>query len=171
MKNMFNSIFLTLGIAAGSVACNVKPVLTTVSSVDLNRYLGTWYELASYPQFFERGCTNVKATYTLKEGYVEVYNESLKDGKPNNIKGKAFVVPNTGNSKLKVHFFWPFKGNYWIIDLAPDYSWAIVSDPKLKTLWILSRNKTLDAALYNSLLEKLVIKGFERNKIIKMVQE
>lgn len=171
MKNTFKSIFLTLGIVTGSVACDVKPVLTTVSSVDLNRYLGTWYELASYPQFFERGCTNVKATYTLKDGYVEVYNESLKDGKPNNIKGKAFVVPNTGNSKLKVQFFWPFKGNYWIIDLAPDYSWAIVSDPKLKTLWILSRNKTMDVGLYNSLLEKLVIKGFERNKIIKMVQE
>jgi len=171
MKNTFKSIFLTLGIVTGSVACDVKPVLTTVSSVDLNRYLGTWYELASYPQFFERGCTNVKATYTLKDGYVEVYNESLKDGKLNNIKGKAFVVPNTGNSKLKVQFFWPFKGNYWIIDLAPDYSWAIVSDPKLKTLWILSRNKTMDVGLYNSLLEKLVIKGFERNKIIKMVQE
>jgi len=170
MKNTFKSIFLTLGIVTGSIACDVKPVLTTVSSVDLNRYLGTWYELASYPQFFERGCTNVKATYTLKDGYVEVYNESLKDGKLNNIKGKAFVVPNTGNSKLKVQFFWPFKGNYWIIDLAPDYSWAIVSDPKLKTLWILSRNKTMDVGLYNSLLEKLVIKGFERNKIIKMVQ-
>jgi len=170
MKNSIKSIFLTLGIATGSVACDVKPVLTTVPAVDLNRYLGTWYELASYPQFFERGCTHVKATYTLKDDYVEVYNESLKDGKPNNIKGKAFVVPNTGNSKLKVQFFWPFKGNYWIIDLASDYSWAIVSDPKLKTLWILSRTKTMDAELYNSLLEKLVLKGFDKNKIIKMVQ-
>jgi len=65
------------------------------------------------------------------------------------MKGKAFVVPNTGNSKLKVQFFWSFKGNYWIIDLASDYSWAIVSDPKLKTLWILSRTKTMDAELYN----------------------
>ena len=171
MKHTFKSILMTIGIATGSVACDAKPVLTTVSSVDLNRYLGTWYELASYPQFFERGCSNVKATYALKDGYVEVYNQSLKNGKPNNIKGKAFVVPNTGNAKLKVQFFWPFKGNYWIIDLATDYSWAIVSDPKLKTLWILSRTKTMDAKLYNSLLEKLVIKGFDKNKIIKMVQE
>lgn len=171
MKKSIKSILLTMGIATGSVACDVKPVLTTVSSVDVNRYLGTWYELAAYPQFFERGCTNVKATYSLKDGYIEVYNESMKDGKPNNIKGKAFVVPDSCNSKLKVQFFWPFKGDYWIIDLAPDYSWAIVSDPKLKTLWILSRSKMMDADLYYSLIEKLERRGFDRNKIIKMKQE
>ncbi len=171
MKYNFKFILLKLGIAATFVSCDSKPLVKAVASVDLNRYMGTWYELASYPQFFERGCINVKATYIMKDGYVEVYNESLKNGKPNNIKGKAFVVPKTDNAQLKVQFFWPFKGNYWVIDLAPDYSWAIVSDPKRKTLWILSRNKIMDTELYNSLIEKLEIKGFEKNKIIKMKQE
>jgi len=145
--------------------------LTTVKSVDLQRYSGTWYELASYPQFFEKGCRNVKATYTAKEGYIEVFNQSIKKGKPNNIKGKAFVVENSGNAKLKVQFFWPFKGNYWIIGLADDYSWALVSDPNRKTLWILSRTPKMDVVLYNSLINKLVEKGFKKEKIVKMVQE
>jgi len=137
----------------------------------LQRYSGTWYELASYPQFFEKGCRNVKATYTAKEGYIEVFNQSIKKGKPNNIKGKAFVVENSGNAKLKVQFFWPFKGNYWIIGLADDYSWALVSDPNRKTLWILSRTPKMDVVLYNSLINKLVEKGFKKEKIVKMVQE
>src|SRR5665647_231795 len=171
MKNTFKSIFLTLGIVTGSVACDVKPVLTTVSSVDLNRYLGTWYELASYPQFFERGCSNVRATYTAQDDFIKVYNQSTKDGKPNEITGKAFVVANSGNAKLKVQFFWPFKGDYWIIDLDKDYKWAIVSDPKQKTLWILSRSKTMDETLYNSLIDSLVKKGYSQTKIVKMVQE
>jgi apolipoprotein D and lipocalin family protein len=81
------------------------------------------------------------------------------------------VVGNSGNAKLKVQFFWPFKGNYWIIDLADDYSWAIVSDPNRKTLWILSRTQKMDNALYNSLLDKLVKRGFDKGKIVKMVQQ
>jgi apolipoprotein D and lipocalin family protein len=80
-------------------------------------------------------------------------------------------VGNSGNARLKVQFFWPFKGNYWIIDLANDYSWALVSDPNRKTLWILSRTPKMDDALYNSLIEKLVARGFEKEKIVKMVQE
>lgn len=171
MKILFKPFFSFLFIALSCTACKQTAPLATVSSVDLERYVGTWYELASYPQFFERGCSNVRATYTAKNGYIEVFNQSIKDGKPNDIKGKAFVVPNSGNAKLKVQFFWPFKGNYWIIELDKDYAWAIVSDPKLKTLWILSRTPKMEEVLYNSLIERLVKKGFDKNKIVKMVQE
>jgi apolipoprotein D and lipocalin family protein len=167
LKSLVAAVFVTIGCSAGEP----KTTLTTVKQVDLQRYSGTWYELASYPQFFERGCSNVKATYTPKDGYVEVFNQSIKKGKQNDIKGKAFVVDHSGNAKLKVQFFWPFKGNYWIIDLADDYSWALVSDPNRKTLWILSRNPKMDEVLYNSLIAKLVSRGFDKQKIVKMVQE
>jgi apolipoprotein D and lipocalin family protein len=70
-----------------------------------------------------------------------------------------------------VQFFWPFKGDYWIIDLADDYSWAVVSDPKRKTLWILSRTKQMDESLYNTLINRLVKNGFESDKIVKMIQK
>jgi apolipoprotein D and lipocalin family protein len=158
-------------VAIGCSACEPTTTLTTVQSVDLQRYAGTWYELASYHQFFERGCSHVKATYTSKNGYIEVFNQSVKNNKPNNIKGKAFVVSNSGNAKLKVRFFWPFKGNYWIIDLADDYAWAIVSDPNRNTLWILSRSPVMEDGLYNSLIAKLVKRGFDKDRIVKMVQE
>lgn len=152
-------------------ACKSNSILKTVDSVDISRYAGTWYEIASYPQFFERGCSNVKATYTAKNNYIEVFNQSIKNGKPNEIKGKAFVVKNSGNAKLKVQFFWPFKGDYWIIDLANDYSWAVVSNPKRSTLWILSRTPRMDKLLYDSLIDKLVKRGFDINRITKMKQE
>lgn len=152
-------------------ACKSNSILKTVDSVDISRYAGTWYEIASYPQFFERGCSNVKATYTAKNKYIEVFNQSIKNGKPNAIKGKAFVVENSGNAKLKVQFFWPFKGDYWIIDLANDYSWVVVSNPKRSTLWILSRTPRMDKLLYDSLIDKLVKRGFDINKITKMKQE
>ena len=171
MKTTLNSILASFFVAIGCSAYESRTTLTTVQSVDLSRYTGTWYEIASYPQFFERGCTNVKATYTAKQGYIEVFNQSIKNHKPNNIKGKAFVVSNTGNAKLKVQFFWPFRGNYWIIGMAEDYSWALVSDPKRSTLWILSRAPKMDGKLYNSLIDKLVLKGFDKEKIVRMIQE
>ena len=167
LKSLIAAFFVTIGCSSGVP----KTSLITVDSVDLKRYSGTWYELASYPQFFERGCTNVKATYTPKDGYIEVFNQSIKNKKINNIKGKAFVVGNSGNAKLKVQFFWPFKGDYWIVDLASDYSWAIVSNPKRTTLWILSRKPVMDEKLYNLLVAGLVDKGFDKGKIVKMEQK
>ena len=171
MKITHNSILAALLVSIGCSSGASTSSLTTVPSVDLKRYSGTWYELASYPQFFERGCSNVKATYTPKDGYIEVFNESIKKNKPNSIKGKAFVVGNSGNAKLKVQFFWPFKGDYWIVDLASDYSWAIVSNPKRTTLWILSRKSVMDEKLYNLLVAGLVDKGFDKGKIVKMEQK
>jgi len=171
MKTILRIVLLVMFISITTSSCNSNPMLSTVPSVDLVRYSGTWYSIASYPQFFERGSKNVRATYTPKVGYIEVYNQSTKDGKPNDIRGKAFIVDNTGNAKLKVQFFWPFKGNYWIIKLADDYSWAVVSDPKRKTLWVLSRTPKMDETLYNSILNDLSVIGFYKSKIVKMEQE
>ena len=107
-----------------------KPPLTAVESVDLQRYLGKWYEIASYPAWFQKGCTGTTAEYSLlADGKIQVVNRCRKDsldGPLKESKGKAEVTDPATNAKLKVWFFWPFKGNYWIIDLSPDYQWAVV---------------------------------------------
>ena len=143
--------------------------LTTVPNVDLNKYIGKWYEIASYPQRFQKGCQCTTAEYSLSEkGYVIVENRCNKDsvnGKQSYIKGKAFIEKGSGNSKLKVQFFWPFKGKYWIIDLADDYSYAVVSHPNKKYLWILSRTPVMDNATYQQILSRLREKGFDLTKL------
>ncbi len=143
--------------------------LETVPNVDLNKYAGKWYEIASYPQRFQKGCHCTTAEYTLSEkGYVIVENRCNKDsvnGKQSYIKGKAFVQKGSGNAKLKVQFFWPFKGKYWIIDLADDYSYAVVSHPNKKYLWILSRTPIMSDTVYQQIISRLKSKGFDLSKI------
>jgi apolipoprotein D and lipocalin family protein len=141
--------------------------LQTVTNVDLLRYMGSWYEIALYPQSFEKGCECTKAEYYLHEGFVEVRNTCMKNGKIKKVKGKAFVVPNSGNAKLKVQFFWPFKGDYWIIALDKDYTWAVVSSPDKNYLWILSRAPKMETVLYEKIVYDLVNLGFDKNRIQK----
>jgi len=144
-------------------------MLQTVPYVDLKKYAGKWYEIASYPQRFQKGCHGTTAEYTLSEkGYVMVQNHCNKGslaGKPSSIKGKAFVEKNSGNAKLKVQFFWPFKGKYWIIDLAEDYSYAVVSHPGKNYLWILSRTPVMNDATYQEILARLKEKDFDLTKL------
>lgn len=143
--------------------------LKTVSKVDLNKYSGKWYEIASYPQSFQKGCHCTTAEYTISEkGYVVVENRCNKDsvnGKQSYIKGKAFVEKNSENAKLKVQFFWPFKGKYWIIDLDDDYSYAVVSHPNRKYLWILSRTPKMNEEVYQQIIFRLKENGFDLTKL------
>jgi len=89
------------------------PLLEVVQQVDLGRYAGTWYEIASFPQRFQRGCENTKAVYALRQdGTVEVMNSCFRNNRVDAIKGKAWVVDTATNAKLKVSFFWPFRGEY-----------------------------------------------------------
>ena len=148
--------------------------LQTVPYVDLNKYAGKWYEIASFPQSFQKGCHCTTAEYALSDrGYVIVVNKCNRDsaeGRLTSIKGKAFVVNNTGNAKLNVQFFWPFRGKYWIIDLADDYSYAVVSHPNKKYLWILSRTPKMNDTLYSQILSRLKEKGFDLSKL-KMTEQ
>jgi apolipoprotein D and lipocalin family protein len=139
--------------------------LTTVSAVDLDQYLGTWYEIASYPAWFQKGCTGSTAIYSLlPDGRIKVVNKCFKkslDGPQKTSTGKAEVVDETTNAKLKVWFFWPFKGDYWIIDLDPDYRWAVVGVPSRKYLWILSRTPTLDDTVYRGIISRIADQGYD----------
>ena len=151
-------------------SCHATDRVKTVSFVDLERYMGRWYEIASFPQWFEKDMTGVSALYTLRQGYVEVLNSGYKNGILKEAHGRAKVIKGSGNAKLKVSFQRPFYGKYWIVDLDKDYSWVVVSNPRRSTLWILSRSKTMDATLYQSILNNLTINGFDVSKLVKMEQ-
>jgi apolipoprotein D and lipocalin family protein len=167
------SALLILGVAAvvGKVAfAESKAALQTVSHVDLTRYVGRWYEIARYPTRFEKDCaSDVTATYTQRSGgKIEVVNECRKaDGQVKRSKGTARVVDKRTNAKLKVTFFWPFSGNYWIIDLAPDYSYAVVGEPDRKYLWILSRSSQLTESVYGQIVTRVRELGYDPSLLMK----
>ncbi|MGJ0507380.1 MAG: lipocalin family protein [Methylocystis sp.] len=114
------------------------------TSVELNRYLGRWYELGSYPAPFQEGCSATHADYSLNtDGSIRVLNSCRKgglSGKEEIAEGRAEVVGGSNNTKLRVSFFCPFYGDYWVLDHAPDYSWSIVGEPSGRYLWLLSRS-------------------------------
>jgi apolipoprotein D and lipocalin family protein len=149
--------------------------LQVVPYVDLTRYTGTWYEIARYPHSFQEGCVGSKATYTLRDdGKISVLNECYDKtfgGKIRSAKGKAWVIDKKTNAKLKVSFFWPFSGDYWIIDLGTNYEYAVVGHPKRKYLWILSRTKVMDASVYEAILSRLKDKQYDTSKLIKTSQQ
>jgi len=142
--------------------------LEVVPKVELKRYLGKWHEIAHLPFRFEDGCTDITATYGLSEdGSVSVLNECLRDGKLRQSKGKAKVVDKNTGAKLKVTFFWPFYGDYWVISLGKDYEYAVVGTPNRKYLWILNRTPQMDDNLFSQLTEFVKSKGFNINNLIK----
>lgn len=142
--------------------------LDTVPFVDLNKYLGTWYEIASFPMFFQKGCVATKATYSQRpDGMIDVLNECRKEsfsGPLKQAQGVAKVVDTQTNAKLKVRFFL-FWGDYWIIDLDEEYRFAVVSEPRQKYLWILSRTPVLEEATYQGILARLKNQGFDLSRL------
>ena len=146
--------------------------LEVVPHVELEKYLGKWYEIAHLPAKFQEGCNETTATYTLsKDGSISVLNQCTKNGKMKQAKGKAKVVDKNSNAKLKVTFFWPFYGDYWIIKLGNNYDYSVVGTPNRKYLWILSRTPQMDDNLYSQIIEYVKSKGFDTNKLIKTFQK
>jgi len=162
---MFVLIFLS--------ACANSLPLNVVSHIDLGRYTGTWYEIAAYPTSFQKGCMGTKATYTLRDdGDIDVLNQCYKsgfDGQITSAKGKAWVIDRTTNAKLKVRFFWPFWGSYWIIDVGEGYDYAVVGHPSRKYLWILSRVPHMDDVLYYDILGRITQQGYDTSGIVKTI--
>jgi len=174
MKYVIPVILVVFQLFSYSFAmCQNPPTVT--DSIDLQKYSGKWYEIASYPMKFQKDCFCVTADYTLTDkGYVKVFNSCRKGsvtGKKKSITGKAFPVKGTNNVKLKVQFFWPFKADYWVIDKADDYSWAVVSGPSRKYLWILSRKPEMQKETWQGITDRLIINGFDTGKLKMMVHE
>jgi apolipoprotein D and lipocalin family protein len=146
----------------------------TVALVELPRYMGKWYAISSLPAWFQKNCYCVTAKYSLEKDHVKVVNACRKrapDGPLKVSTAKAFVVPHTGNSQLKVQFFWPFKGDYWIIALDDDYRYAMVGHPCKKYLWILSRKPAMDEKTYDMLVETARSKGYDVEKLERIPQQ
>ena len=144
--------------------------LQTVAWVDLNQYTGRWYEIARLPASFEKECdADVTATYSLRaDGKVDVLNQCRKaTGELKKAHGTAKVADESTNAKLKVSFFWPIYGDYWVLELGDHYEYAVVGEPSRKYVWILARSPQMDESLYQSLLEKIAAQGFDSQKIIK----
>ncbi len=182
-KFIASAIFaLVLSASISTLAQTAKTSqLQTVASVDLKRYSGKWFEIARYPNKFEKQCVgNTTATYTIKdEKTIEVLNQCVKkDGTIDNAKGKARVVDTATNAKLEVRFapaalsflssVW---GKYWIIDLDENYQYTVVGDPKREYLWILSRTPQLNDTIYQNILRRIETLGFNPAKIIKTPQK
>ncbi|MBF0327533.1 MAG: lipocalin family protein [Nitrospirae bacterium] len=149
--------------------------LQVVQYVDLNRYSGTWYEIARYPHKFQEGCVGSRATYSLRDdGKLSVLNECYEQSNPGKLrsaKGKAWVVVDTKqNAKLKVSFFWPFSGAYWIIDLGQDYEYAVIGHPDRKYLWILSRTEIMDESIYKVILNRLKDQQYDTSRLIRVTK-
>ncbi len=149
-----------------SCASTSLPPPSTAASVDLKRYAGEWYEIESFPNWFQRGCEASKAFYTpLPDGTIKVVNTCSRRGKEASVEGTARVVPGSNNSKLKVRFFGPFEGDYWILDLDPDYRWVAVGSPNRRYLWILARTPQLDPALLGRIRARLAAQGFDVSRL------
>lgn len=162
---------LSLLLVAHLLSCTTPgSPLAVVEEVDLDRYQGRWYEIASFPQSFQRGCVATTADYSSREdGRIRVVNQCRTDtfdGELRTIEGVAWVSDEGGsNAKLRVQFFWPFSGAYWIIDLDPHYRYAVVGHPNRDYLWILSRTPTLEPTLYSDLLRRIEAMGFDVSRL------
>lgn len=150
------------------------PPLKTVPHVDLQKYTGTWYEIARYPHSFQKGCVDSRADYELRDdGRIGVVNQCRRDTPAREVRrvsGTARVVDNVSNARLQVSFFWPFWGEYWIIDLDSDYRWAVVGHPSRNYLWILSRTPKMEEAVYRELVSRLPAQGYDPLKLQRTYQ-
>lgn len=161
---------IALLLLAGALTAAPAP-LTVVPSVDLARYAGKWYEIARLPAWFQRACQgDSTATYTLRpDGKITVLNECRQpNGRIKSARGTARLADAAGpNSKLRVSFFWPFYGDYWIIDLDPGYQWAVVGEPGRKYLWVLSRRPELDETTLNAILQRAARQGYDLAPLLR----
>jgi apolipoprotein D and lipocalin family protein len=159
---------------------NDQTQVKAVASLDLKRYAGKWFEIARYPNKFQKDCVgNTIAEYALKDGdKVEVLNSCItKNGTTDKAKGEGKITDKVSNAKLEVRFapgFLSFlsaaRGDYWVIDLDANYQYAAVGDPKREYLWILSRAPEMNDATYQSILRRVEVMGFNPGKLVKTPQ-
>ncbi len=165
---------LLIQISCGNSAKTESNTMKTVEKVDLERYMGTWYEIARFTHSFEKGLVGVSATYSLKKnGKVEVLNQGFKDsltGKLKKAKGFAKIPDPNIPGRLMVYFFWPFGGEYLILDLDDNYQYVLVGSSSKDYLWILCRTKTMDDLIYNNLVKKAELLGFDTSRLERVPQ-
>ena len=167
---IFALLALTINVCSSNpVSRDLSIPLNTVAKVDLNKYLGRWYEAYRLPNWFEdEDCNTLSADYSLRDdGNIRVINTCYKTNKTDRAEGIAKVEDKNSNSKLRVSFFRPFYGDYWIVDLAPDYSWALVGEGTGKYFWILTRDQKISPELDRVLIDRAKKLGYMTDRLIK----
>lgn len=161
------ALALPLALAAPILRADEAPPVAAVAAVDLERYAGRWYEVAAFPMFFQRNCiADTTAHYALTpQGEVAVTNRCRTADGFDEARGKATVVEGSRNARLKVSFFWPFRSDYWVVGLDPDYRWAVVGNPNRKYLWILSRTQVLAPELLDAALKAAAGQGYDLGQL------
>lgn len=148
---------------------------TVVKELDIEKYLGKWYEISRYDHKFERGLVGVTASYSFrKDGKIKVVNSGFKEtlnGQKSEAIGKAKIPNSKIPSKLKVSFFWFFYADYFVLELDEKYQWAVIGSRSDKYLWILSRTPELEGITYNEILNRLTKRGYDVSKLIKVKQK
>lgn len=149
-----------------------RSVPEPAKDVDVKRYLGRWFEIARYEQSFQAGCEGVTADYSLRaDGSIDVLNSCRKpDGRIKQARGRAEVLDRSSNAKLRVSFFWPFYGDYWVLDHADDYSWSIVGEPSGRYLWILAREPKPSEARVTELIRRTGAMGYDTSQLLRTKQ-
>lgn len=164
------AMLLSVLVCSISQAAEVQ----TVQRLDVKRYMGKWYEIASIPMFFTRSCTASTATYTLlPSGEIGVDNACRKetpDGEPSGIQGRAWMEDPQSPGKLKISFFWPMRADYWIIAIDDAYEVALVGEPDREGLWLLSRTPRLEEARVQAMLKVAREQGFDVSQLKRTVQ-
>ena len=168
--------FIIIGLSL--ISCKMqksKIDKTVVEQLDIEKYLGTWYEIARFDHSFERGLVGVKANYSMRDdGKIKVLNSGYKgslDGAFSEAIGKAKIPDPNIPSKLKVSFFWIFYGDYFVMELDENYQWAVIGSSSDKYLWILSRSPQMKKETYTELIHKLKKRGYEVSNLIKVAQK
>ena len=163
------------GLLTGSTCCasgGARIDTSTVRQLDVARFMGRWYEIARYEHRFERGMTHVTAEYTLlPDGKIRVVNRGLKDGKPKEIVGKA-RRPNPVEypGRLEVSFFLWFYSDYYILELDPDYQYAVIGSSTDKYLWILARLEKISSPVREKILSGLKKRGYDTSRLVYVEQ-
>jgi apolipoprotein D and lipocalin family protein len=165
--------FLSQSHAFGRAPSHL-PELKVVENFEVSRYLGLWYEVGAIPQSFQKGCTGTTAEYSLiNESTVRVVNRCFQDSLDGELRvahGKAKISDLSEPAKLKVSFFWPFSGAYWVIELGDNYEYAVVGHPSRDYLWVLSRTPQMDPVVYEEILERQAAKGYDISRVVKSIQ-
>ena len=177
--NIFLKIIVFIIIADSLVSCKTQKTMidnTVVKELDIQKYLGKWYEIARFDHSFERGLVGVTAEYSMRDdGKIKVVNSGYKnslDGKFSQAVGKAKIPdPINEPAKLKVSFFLFFYGDYYVMELDKEYQWVLIGSNSDAYLWILSRKPQIEKELYNELLDKLQIRGYDISKLIMVEQK
>ena len=163
----FRRFLIALTCALLCLTVHAETPVASVPHVDLARYVGKWFEIASFPMFFQRKCVgNTTAEYARNtDGSVAVTNRCDTADGSTQAQGKATVVEGTDNAQLKVSFFWPFRADYWVIGLDPEYRWAVVGNPNRNYLWVLSRTSVLPPELLDAALLSAKTQGFDLSQL------